>query len=168
MLRILVTSDHSTRTHPRGRCTEYIDTWRLSFIMIGRHSSSKLGQMYHNVTQVNALQDQVFAYLRDSHTVNGTNFAFVNLNRSGLCGLRSIHAYFSPSRLFNAIAAEPASFGYKGNATCLVSANTIVGGCDDPDHSVFYIRESELHSRTGDSNFTSSWTSFSSNSQADG
>lgn len=44
-------------------------------------------------------------------------------------------------RLFDSIAADPSAFGYTGNATCLISANTIVGGCEDPDHSVFYIRK---------------------------
>jgi hypothetical protein len=38
--------------------------------------------------------------------------------------------------LFSTIAAQPAAFGYAGNATCLVSANTIVGGCADPSHTV--------------------------------
>ncbi|KAJ6608118.1 hypothetical protein B0H10DRAFT_2439228 [Mycena sp. CBHHK59/15] len=78
--------------------------------------------MYTSHPQTDLLQSQVFAYLKQSHVVNGTNFAFVNL-----------------ARLFTTIADGPASFGYTGNATCLVSANTIVGGCDDPDHSVFYI-----------------------------
>ncbi|KAK7462126.1 hypothetical protein VKT23_007729 [Stygiomarasmius scandens] len=78
--------------------------------------------MYKSHPNTDILQNRIFAYLRDSNAVNGTNFAFVNLER-----------------LFTAIANDPDSFGYKGNATCLVSANTIVGGCDDPDHSVFWI-----------------------------
>lgn len=80
--------------------------------------------MYTSHPETDALQSSVFAYLAKSHAVNGTQFAFVNLQR-----------------MFGAIASEPAEFGYTGNATCLVSANTIVGGCDDPDRSVFYIRE---------------------------
>ncbi|THU75223.1 hypothetical protein K435DRAFT_814543, partial [Dendrothele bispora CBS 962.96] len=79
--------------------------------------------MYKSHPNTDILQNRVFSYLRDSKTVNGTNFAFVNLER-----------------LFTAIANDPEPFGYKGNATCLISANTIVGGCDDPDHSVFWIR----------------------------
>ncbi|KAJ7127680.1 hypothetical protein C8R44DRAFT_873493 [Mycena epipterygia] len=78
--------------------------------------------MYESHPETDLLQSRVFAYLKESKTVNGTNFAFVNLER-----------------LFSTIAAEPANFGFAGNATCLVSANTIVGGCADPDHSVFYI-----------------------------
>ncbi|KAF7313027.1 hypothetical protein MKEN_00987700 [Mycena kentingensis (nom. inval.)] len=78
--------------------------------------------MYTTHPETDLLQSTVFSYLRDSHAKNGTHFAFVNLNH-----------------LFNAIAASPAAFGYSGNATCLVSANTIVGGCADPDRSVFYI-----------------------------
>ncbi|THU91211.1 hypothetical protein K435DRAFT_820893 [Dendrothele bispora CBS 962.96] len=78
--------------------------------------------MYKSHPNTDILQNRVFSYLRDSKTVNGTNFAFVNLER-----------------LFTAIANDPEPFGYKGNATCLISANTIVGGCDDPDHSVFWI-----------------------------
>ncbi|KAJ7626935.1 hypothetical protein FB45DRAFT_1081897 [Roridomyces roridus] len=78
--------------------------------------------MYTSHSETDALQSEVFAYLAASHAVNGTQFAFVNLER-----------------LFSTIAADPAEFGFTGNATCLVSANTIVGGCDDPDRSVFYI-----------------------------
>ncbi|KAJ7455802.1 hypothetical protein FB451DRAFT_1184096 [Mycena latifolia] len=78
--------------------------------------------MYTSHPETDLLQSRVFAYLRDSRATNGTHFAFVNL-----------------ARLFGSIAADPAPFGYAGNATCLVSANTIVGGCADPDHSVFYI-----------------------------
>ncbi|KAJ6482281.1 hypothetical protein C8R47DRAFT_1217937 [Mycena vitilis] len=78
--------------------------------------------MYTSHPETDLLQSRIFAYLVASHTANDTNFAFVNLQR-----------------LFGAIAAEPEEFGYAGNATCLVSANTIVGGCADPDHSVFYI-----------------------------
>jgi len=78
--------------------------------------------MYQSHPETDLLQSRVFTYLKDSRVANGTNFAFVNLER-----------------LFTTIADDPASFGYTGNATCLVSANTIVGGCDDPDHSVFYI-----------------------------
>jgi phospholipase/lecithinase/hemolysin len=80
--------------------------------------------MYTSHPETDLLQSRVFAYLAASRAANGTNVAFVNLER-----------------LFSTIAAEPAAFGYAGNATCLVSANTIVGGCADPDHSVFYIRE---------------------------
>ncbi|KAJ7919493.1 hypothetical protein B0H13DRAFT_1989028 [Mycena leptocephala] len=78
--------------------------------------------MYTSHPETDLLQSRVFAYLAASRAANGTNVAFVNLER-----------------LFSTIAAEPAAFGYAGNATCLVSANTIVGGCADPDHSVFYI-----------------------------
>ncbi|KAJ7034278.1 hypothetical protein C8F04DRAFT_1395543 [Mycena alexandri] len=78
--------------------------------------------MYTSHPETDELQSRVFAYLTASRATNGTNVAFVNLER-----------------LFSTIAAEPAAFGYTGNATCLVSANTIVGGCADPDHSVFYI-----------------------------
>ncbi|KAJ7465848.1 hypothetical protein B0H11DRAFT_2284787 [Mycena galericulata] len=78
--------------------------------------------MYTSHPETDALQSGVFAYLADSHAVNGTNFGFVNL-----------------ARLFDAIAAAPADFGFVGDATCLVNANTIVGGCTDPDRSVFYI-----------------------------
>nr|GAT53441.1 predicted protein [Mycena chlorophos] len=79
--------------------------------------------MYETHPEITPLQSAVFAYLATQHASNPTiNFAFVNL-----------------ANMFSAIAADPAPFGYRGNATCLVSANTIVGGCDDPDHSVFYI-----------------------------
>jgi phospholipase/lecithinase/hemolysin len=78
--------------------------------------------MYTSHPETDALQSRVFEYLAASRAANGTNVAFVNLEH-----------------LFGTIAAEPASFGYAGNATCLISANTIVGGCTDPDHSVFYI-----------------------------
>ncbi|KAJ3861487.1 hypothetical protein EV359DRAFT_47075 [Lentinula novae-zelandiae] len=78
--------------------------------------------MYKHTPEIDLLQNQIFAYLRESNTVNGTNVAFVNLER-----------------LFDTIASDPSAFGYRGNATCLISANTIVGGCDDPDHSVFWI-----------------------------
>ncbi|KAJ3835073.1 hypothetical protein F5878DRAFT_328500 [Lentinula raphanica] len=83
--------------------------------------------MYKHTPEIDLLQNQIFAYLRDSNAVNGTNVAFVNLER-----------------LFDTIASDPTSFGYRGNATCLISANTIEGGCDDPDHSVFWIRECQL------------------------
>ncbi|KAF7352107.1 hypothetical protein MVEN_01173700 [Mycena venus] len=78
--------------------------------------------MYTSHPETDLLQSRVFAYLAASRTANGTNVAFVNLER-----------------LFSTIAAEPAAFGFTGNATCLISANTIVGGCADPDRSVFYI-----------------------------
>ncbi|KAJ7246782.1 hypothetical protein B0H12DRAFT_1325002 [Mycena haematopus] len=78
--------------------------------------------MYTSHPETDALQSRVFAYLAASRAANGTNVAFVNLER-----------------LFSTIAAAPAEFGYTGNATCLISANTIVGGCADPDRSVFYI-----------------------------
>ncbi|KAF7318585.1 hypothetical protein HMN09_00369000 [Mycena chlorophos] len=79
--------------------------------------------MYETHPEITPLQSAVFAYLAAQHASNpAINFAFVNL-----------------ANMFGAIAANPAPFGYLGNATCLVSANTIVGGCDDPDHSVFYI-----------------------------
>ncbi|KAJ7592981.1 hypothetical protein C8J56DRAFT_486926 [Mycena floridula] len=78
--------------------------------------------MYTPHPNTEILQSRIFAYLRDSKTVNGTNWAFVDLER-----------------LFTSIAANPASFGYKGNATCLISASTTVGGCNTPETSVFYI-----------------------------
>ncbi|KAJ6559862.1 hypothetical protein B0H19DRAFT_1145960 [Mycena capillaripes] len=78
--------------------------------------------MYTSHPETDLLQSRIFAYIAASRAANGTNVAFVNLER-----------------LFSTIAAEPAAFGYTGNATCLVSANTIVGGCADPDRSVFYI-----------------------------
>ncbi|KAH0580090.1 hypothetical protein H2248_002900 [Termitomyces sp. 'cryptogamus'] len=78
--------------------------------------------MYQSHPNTDILQDMVFGYLRESHQVNGTVFAYVNLQN-----------------LFSAIAGKPASFGYLGNPTCLVSASTTVGGCSDPDHSVFWI-----------------------------
>ncbi|KAL0563821.1 hypothetical protein V5O48_018244 [Marasmius crinis-equi] len=78
--------------------------------------------MYQSHPNTDILQNQIFAYLRESHSVNGTNFAFVNLER-----------------LFGSIAADPSPFGYLGNPTCLVSVTSTVGGCSDPDHSVFYI-----------------------------
>ncbi|KAF8994659.1 hypothetical protein BDQ17DRAFT_1412480 [Cyathus striatus] len=78
--------------------------------------------MYRSHTNVNNLQSAVFNYLKESKQVNGTNFAFVNLEH-----------------LFTTIQNTPAAFGYAGNATCLISANTIVGGCSNPDTSVFFI-----------------------------
>ncbi|KAJ7098542.1 hypothetical protein B0H15DRAFT_581084 [Mycena belliarum] len=78
--------------------------------------------MYTSHPETDALQSRIFAHLRAAHTTNGTQIAVVDLQR-----------------LFGAIAAAPADFGYTGNATCLVSANTIAGGCADPDRSVFYI-----------------------------
>ncbi|KAJ7766044.1 hypothetical protein B0H16DRAFT_1882908 [Mycena metata] len=78
--------------------------------------------MYESHPETDALQSRIFAYLAAARATNGTNVAFVNLEN-----------------LFGTIAAQPAEFGYAGNATCLVSANTIVGGCADPDTSVFYI-----------------------------
>lgn len=58
-------------------------------------------------------------------------------------------SYYPPIRdihpiavsLFSAIASTPDPFGYLGNPTCLISTSTIVGGCSDPDHSVFWIRK---------------------------
>ncbi|KIK52425.1 carbohydrate esterase family 16 protein [Collybiopsis luxurians FD-317 M1] len=84
--------------------------------------------IYKHTPEIDILQNQVFAYLREANAVNGTNIAYVNLER-----------------LFDTIAADPAPFGFRGNATCLISANTIEGGCDDPDHSVFWIREFTIH-----------------------
>ncbi|KII84196.1 carbohydrate esterase family 16 protein [Plicaturopsis crispa FD-325 SS-3] len=80
--------------------------------------------MYTSHDETDLLQTRVFAYLRESHARNGTNFAFVNLQR-----------------LFQGILDDPSSFGYTGagNSTCLVSATSSVGGCDDPDTEVFYI-----------------------------
>ncbi|KAJ7654918.1 hypothetical protein B0H17DRAFT_1214158 [Mycena rosella] len=95
---------------------------KLGELQASGASNILIHAMYTSHPETDLLQTRVFAYLRDSHIANGTHFAFVNLER-----------------LFGTIAAEPASFGYAGNATCLVSANTIVGGCADPDHSVFYI-----------------------------
>ena len=86
----------------------------------------------------------VFQYLRESHQVNGTSFAYVNFQKYGL--IRQL-AFISSnlidciSSLFSAIASNPESFGYHGNPTCLVSATTTVGGCSDPNHSVFWIRK---------------------------
>jgi hypothetical protein len=65
----------------------------------------------------------MYVHLAASRAANGTNVAFVNLQR-----------------LFGTIAAIPAPFGYTGNHTCLVSANAILGGCGDPDRSIFHIR----------------------------
>ncbi|KAJ6555461.1 hypothetical protein DFH09DRAFT_1492825 [Mycena vulgaris] len=95
---------------------------KLAQLQASGASNILIHGMYTSHTETDLLQSRVFAYLRDSHAANGTQFAFVNLQR-----------------LFGTIAAAPASFGYAGNATCLVSANTIVGGCADPDRSVFYI-----------------------------
>ncbi|KAF8882870.1 hypothetical protein BD779DRAFT_1749815 [Infundibulicybe gibba] len=78
--------------------------------------------MYKSHPNTDILQNRIFGYLRESRSVNGTNIAFVNLER-----------------LFTTIANTPAPFGYLGNPTCLVSSSTTVGGCSDPDHSVFYI-----------------------------
>ncbi|TFK37246.1 hypothetical protein BDQ12DRAFT_753316 [Crucibulum laeve] len=78
--------------------------------------------MYRSHSNPNALQNEVFSYLRQSKEINGTNFAFVNLER-----------------LFTAIQNNPSSFGYSGNPTCLVSSSTSVGGCSSPDTSVFWI-----------------------------
>ncbi|KAJ7167915.1 hypothetical protein C8R46DRAFT_898726 [Mycena filopes] len=84
--------------------------------------SRRNAKMYTSHPETDLLQSRVFAYLAASRAANGTNVAFVNLQH-----------------LFGSIAAQPAAFGFAGNATCLVSANTIVGGCADPDRSVFYI-----------------------------
>lgn len=35
--------------------------------------------MYKSHTGTDELQNRIFAYLREAHTVNGTNVAFVNL-----------------------------------------------------------------------------------------
>ncbi|THU83660.1 hypothetical protein K435DRAFT_733845 [Dendrothele bispora CBS 962.96] len=78
--------------------------------------------MFQSFPDTDRLQDRVFGYLRDSKAQNGTNFAFVNLEK-----------------LFTAIKQDPASFGYRGSPTCLRSSVTTVGGCNDPDHSVFWI-----------------------------
>ncbi|GLB44402.1 hypothetical protein LshimejAT787_1700290 [Lyophyllum shimeji] len=78
--------------------------------------------MYKSHPNTDVLQDKIFAYLRESHLVNGTAIAYVHLER-----------------LFSAIASNPGPFGYRGNATCLVSATTTAGGCSDADHSVFWI-----------------------------
>jgi len=80
--------------------------------------------MYKSYNDTNTLQNKVFAYMRDAHLTNGTNFAFVDLYR-----------------LFSTILISPASFGYSGagNSTCLISASTTVGGCSDPDLEVFFI-----------------------------
>ncbi|KAK7017676.1 hypothetical protein R3P38DRAFT_2716336 [Favolaschia claudopus] len=78
--------------------------------------------MYTSHSFTTTLQSRIFAYLVDSHSQNSTNIAFVDLQP-----------------LFGAISANPSAFGYTGNATCLISATTIVGGCEEPDTSVFYI-----------------------------
>jgi phospholipase/lecithinase/hemolysin len=81
--------------------------------------------MYTSHPETNELQNAIFHYLAESHAVNGTNFAFVDLYH-----------------LFSTIATTPEPFGYgnNGRSTCLVSEVTVVGGCDDPDKEVFYIR----------------------------
>jgi hypothetical protein len=73
----------------------------------------------------NAVQDSVFATLVEQHSKNGVNFAWADLNR-----------LFSRITASNASMAE---FGYKG-MTCLLSQNTTIGACDDPDHYVYWIR----------------------------
>ncbi|KAF8064418.1 hypothetical protein FPV67DRAFT_1504971 [Lyophyllum atratum] len=78
--------------------------------------------MYKSHPNSDILQDNIFAYLRESHRVNGTAIAYVNLEH-----------------LFSAIASTPGPFGYLGNPTCLVSTSTTAGGCSDADHSVFWI-----------------------------
>ncbi|KAF7311697.1 hypothetical protein MIND_00179500 [Mycena indigotica] len=78
--------------------------------------------MYTSHPETDLLQAAIFDYLRSAHSTNGTDFAFVDLHT-----------------LFAAISTAPADFGYTGNATCLVSPNTIVGGCVDPERTVFYI-----------------------------
>jgi phospholipase/lecithinase/hemolysin len=82
--------------------------------------------MYTSHPETIELQNLVFQYLAESHAVNGTNFAFVDLYH-----------------LFSSFAATPEAFGYgnNGTSTCLISANTVVGGCDNPDTEVFFIRE---------------------------
>ena len=71
----------------------------------------------------NAVQYPLFQELASLHTQNGVNFAWVDL-----------------SRLFGAITASMSDFGYTGT-TCLLSQNTTVGGCDDPDHFIYWIRQ---------------------------
>lgn len=108
--------------------------------------------MYKSHTGTDELQNRIFAYLRDAHAVNGTNVAFVNLQTYVLCPTfdsapaQLLQPYPQPYRLFGAINATASAFGYTGNgtSTCLLSADTTEGGCDDPDTEVFYIRESIL------------------------
>ncbi|KAF7298954.1 Carbohydrate esterase family 16 protein [Mycena indigotica] len=91
----------------------------------------------NNVT--NAFQDVVHHGLKAAHAENGTNFVTVNFNK-----------------LYSAILNEPEVWGYNNNTWCaplnfplkntrinlvcsLVSQNFTTFGCDDPDHSIFYI-----------------------------
>ena len=142
--------------------------------------------MYKSHAGTDALQDRVFAYLREAHATNGTNVAFVDLHRcvarranahlervfsgSGgpiACSRLDAHMCFldvaawgpdrdprssvldfdfdfgSVKRLLGAILDDSGAFGYvgAGNATCLLSATSSVGGCDDPSVEVFRIRE---------------------------
>ncbi|KAF5370953.1 hypothetical protein D9757_009886 [Collybiopsis confluens] len=112
---------------PPSTTTPILRLWVIQVTKLGELQASGATNiivqgMYKHTPEIDVLQNQIFAYLRESYIVNGTNFAFVNLER-----------------LFDMIAANPTPFGFKGNATCLISANTIAGGCDDPDHSVFWI-----------------------------
>jgi len=78
--------------------------------------------IYFNETvNLQPFQTRIWEGLKEAHSTNGTNFVSVNL-----------------AHLFGAINTDPKSFGYT-NTTCLASQNTTDFGCDDPDHSVFYI-----------------------------
>jgi len=78
--------------------------------------------VYFNETaNVEPFQNRIFSGLKALQRSKGINFVSVNL-----------------ARLFGQINATPKSFGYT-NTTCLASQNTTDFGCNDPDHSVFYI-----------------------------
>ncbi|KAJ7044156.1 hypothetical protein C8F04DRAFT_1071831 [Mycena alexandri] len=77
--------------------------------------------VYFQENVTDTFQDVVQQGLQAAHAENGTNFATVNL-----------------ANLFTAIQAAPAEWGYT-NTTCLASQNFTDFGCDDPDHSIFYI-----------------------------
>ncbi|KIJ51407.1 carbohydrate esterase family 16 protein [Sphaerobolus stellatus SS14] len=83
--------------------------------------------LYFSDPNTNAFQDRIFTGLqkirteREHHPGNKINFAAVNL-----------------AHLFGAVNSSMGVFGYN-NYTCLASQNTTNFGCDDPDHSVFYI-----------------------------
>ncbi|KAJ7505296.1 hypothetical protein B0H11DRAFT_1977949, partial [Mycena galericulata] len=78
--------------------------------------------VYFQENVTDTFQDVVQQGLQSAHVENGTNFATVNLYN-----------------LFTDIQSSPSEWGYT-NTTCLASQNFTTFGCDDPDHSIFYIQ----------------------------
>ncbi|KAJ7212088.1 hypothetical protein GGX14DRAFT_361742 [Mycena pura] len=94
---------------------------QLSILQANGAKNFLIHWLYFSNNVTDAFQNVVYQGLQAAHAENGTNFATVNF-----------------ANLYNSILANPEEWGYNNN-TCLVSQNFTTFGCDDPDHSIFYI-----------------------------